>query len=120
MESIMQFIYLGEATFYEERMDDFLAVAKSLEVKELFNAKPESNKEQDNEQTPCDPLTSTFELKEETNISDQMEEPDLQEGKRVIVNVSRKYECEQCHKTYNSRGALYDPCAVLTKCDAPL
>ena len=29
MESIMQFIYLGEATFYEERMDEFLAVAKS-------------------------------------------------------------------------------------------
>ena len=27
MESIMQFIYLGEATFYEERMDEFLAVA---------------------------------------------------------------------------------------------
>ena len=29
MESILQFIYLGEATFYEERMDEFLAVAKS-------------------------------------------------------------------------------------------
>lgn len=35
MESIMQFIYIGEATFYEERMDEFLAVAKSLEIKEL-------------------------------------------------------------------------------------
>ena len=33
MESIMQFIYLGEATFSEERMDEFLAVAKSLEIK---------------------------------------------------------------------------------------
>ena len=41
MESIMQFIYLGEATIYEERMDEFLAVAKLLEIKELFNAKPE-------------------------------------------------------------------------------
>ena len=37
MESIMQFIYLGEATFFEERMDEFLAVAKSLEIKELIN-----------------------------------------------------------------------------------
>ena len=26
LESIMQFIYLGEATFYEERMNEFLAV----------------------------------------------------------------------------------------------
>ena len=33
MESIMQFIYLGEATFYEERMDEFIAVAKSLEIR---------------------------------------------------------------------------------------
>ena len=33
MESIMQYIYLGEATFYEERMDEFLAVAKLLQIK---------------------------------------------------------------------------------------
>ena len=38
MESIMQFIYLGEATFYEERIDELLAVAKLLEIKELCNA----------------------------------------------------------------------------------
>ena len=45
LESIMQFIYLGEATFYEERMDEFLAVAKSLEIKELCYVKTESNEE---------------------------------------------------------------------------
>ena len=38
MELIMQFIYLGEATCYEERMEEFLAVARSLEIKELCNA----------------------------------------------------------------------------------
>ena len=47
MESIMQFIYLGEATFYEERMDEFLAVARSLEIKELCNAESDSNDEPD-------------------------------------------------------------------------
>ena len=30
LDSIMQFIYLGEATFYEERMDEFISVAKLL------------------------------------------------------------------------------------------
>ena len=35
MESIMQFIYLGEAKFYEERMSEFLMVSKNLEIKEL-------------------------------------------------------------------------------------
>ena len=32
MESILQFIYLGEATFHEERMNEFLEVSKSLEI----------------------------------------------------------------------------------------
>ena len=35
MESIMQFIYQGEARFYEERMSEFLTVTKKLEIKEL-------------------------------------------------------------------------------------
>ena len=32
MESILQFIYLGEAKFYEERMNEFLTVAKNLDI----------------------------------------------------------------------------------------
>merc|ERR1712012_1155020 len=55
MESIMQFIYLGEATFYEERMDEFLAVAKSLEKKELRNAEPGTNDEPEEELSPTNP-----------------------------------------------------------------
>merc|ERR1711973_790807 len=35
LESILQFIYLGEATFYHERMNDFLNVAKNLDIKEI-------------------------------------------------------------------------------------
>merc|ERR1739838_187135 len=67
MESIMQFMYLGEATFYEERMDEFLAVAKSLEIKELCTAGTESNDEPDDQPLPDDQDTST-ELAEEQNV----------------------------------------------------
>jgi len=35
MESILEFMYLGVATFYQERMSEFLNVAKSLEIKEI-------------------------------------------------------------------------------------
>ena len=35
IESILQFIYLGEATFYQDRMNEFLDVARSLEVNEI-------------------------------------------------------------------------------------
>ena len=35
MESILQFMYLGEGKFYQERMGEFIKVAKDLEVKEI-------------------------------------------------------------------------------------
>ena len=36
MKSIMQFIYLGEARFYQDRINEFLMVSKNLEIKELL------------------------------------------------------------------------------------
>ena len=35
MESILRFIYLGEATFYQERMNEFLNFAKNFDIKEI-------------------------------------------------------------------------------------
>ena len=105
LESIMQFIYLGEATFYEERMDEFLAVAKSLEIKELCNA--ETDDETYNEPAPCDPQTSTDEVKGEIDISNQMEEPAPKERRSGIVNVNTKYECEPCQKIFTTSRGLY-------------
>ena len=35
VESILQFVYLGKATFYRDRINEFLNVAKSLEIKEI-------------------------------------------------------------------------------------
>ena len=35
IDSILQFLYLGQATFSQERMNEFLNVAKSLEIKEI-------------------------------------------------------------------------------------
>ena len=109
MESIMQFIYLGEATFYEERTDEFLAVAKSLEIKMLCNANSETNDEiydEPNEPSPGDPDISTENLREQTEVSDLNQETQQQYSKEV-VSVKGKFECEQCHKTYSGRGALY-------------
>ena len=35
LESILQFIYLGKATIYHERMNEFLNVAKNFDIKEI-------------------------------------------------------------------------------------
>ena len=102
IESILQFIYLGEATFYEERMDEFLAVAKSLEIKELCNAKAESNDEPEEEPSTTDPGTSKENWKEQRIASDHIREQPTQE--RGVLGVNGKYECEPCRKTFSRRG----------------
>ena len=35
LEAIIQFIYLGKATFYQDKMNDFLSAAKSLQITEI-------------------------------------------------------------------------------------
>ena len=106
LESIMQFIYLGEATFYEERMDEFLAVAKSLEIKELCNASPQPNEELEGEPTSIDPVTLTKNLEEQTVISD-IKTHAPQERQRRVDSVNGNYECDQCHKKYSLRMGLW-------------
>merc|ERR1739838_536932 len=88
-------------------MDEFLAVAKSLEIKELCNASPEPNGEPDDEPSPCEPVTSSENLEDETVKSDQINVQAPQESQRRVVSVNGKYECDQCHKTYSSRQGLY-------------
>ena len=104
MESIMQFIYLGEATFFEERMDEFIAVAKLLGIKELCKAEPKSNYEADDEPTPSDPVTSTEEMGEETDISDHFKMPDPQASHKRVVSVSGTLNC---HKQSVHEGVKY-------------
>merc|ERR1719342_2002649 len=35
IQAILEFIYLGQAALYQERMNEFLKVAKNLEIKEI-------------------------------------------------------------------------------------
>ena len=45
MESILQFIYLGKASFFQERMKEFLGVGKDLQIKEIKDVPKEENNE---------------------------------------------------------------------------
>jgi len=49
IESILQFIYVGKATLYQERMNEFLQVGKSLEIKEINSNIGSFDNEQSNE-----------------------------------------------------------------------
>ena len=104
MESVIQFIYLGEATFHEERIDEFFAVAKSLEIKELCNA--ETKNELDDDEPSTSDQVQSEEFTEQTVISDNVLEEASQDKEGGIVSENRKYECKQCHKTYSGRQGL--------------
>ena len=110
MESIMQFIYLGEATFYEERMEEFLAVAKSLEIKELCNAGPKPNDETDDEPEdepiPTEHIIASETYEEQTVIYDQIinQTTDIRRGE--VKHINDKFECLKCQKTYFDRSTL--------------
>ena len=120
MESIIQFIYLGEATFYEERTNEFLAVAKLLEIKELCNADPKKTDEPEDDPSPSEtndelynkpllnPETYIENLEEQTVISDQIEMQKPQERQRRVVGFNGKYECDKCHKTYSGNSGLWE------------
>ena len=69
-------------------MDEFLNVARSLDIKELFNA----NTETEVEPPPKSP-------------KDIIKEDPKSEGE--VSSVIRKYECEPCHKTYTTKQSLY-------------
>ena len=88
MESIMQFIYLGETSFNEERIDEFLAVAKTLEVSELCNAYVENeshnelDQDQENESSQIDTSTLADNLEELSQSIDDIpkQEPHVAEA----------------------------------------
>ena len=100
IESILQFIYLGEATFYEERMDEFLAVAKSLEIKELCNTKSEMNNQPDNE----DQIISNEQFTEQNVESDMKTQ---QQDSKGVISAKGKFECGECYKLYSGRDSLW-------------
>ena len=88
-------------------MDEFLAVAKLLEIKELCNAEADTNDEPEEEPLSTDPETLKENLKEQKIASDHSRERPPQERRREVVSVNGKYECEPCLKTFTTKLGLH-------------
>ena len=100
MESIMEFIYLGEARIYEDRMTEFLIALKNLEIKELSTLIE----------------TNQYEEPTQTHGNDANVEPQTCTTKPMTLNISTsnritrvdclKYSCNKCDKQFKSQGNL--------------
>ena len=100
IESMIQFIYLGEATIYEERMNEFLAVAKSLEINQILDVKSEEKDINIPEATYSNCEVQTVQYKE------KLEPQEIHDSLEVDV-TKNKYKCEECHKAYSHPFSLH-------------
>ena len=113
IESILQFIYLGEAKFNEERMNEFLSVSKNLEIQELSKSKKVDIDEVDNpfNQNQED-ITET--VNEDHNISTEEDSTTKSEPanekeviSREITSVGSKFKCPQCDKLFSHNNTVH-------------
>ena len=95
IESLLQLIYLGEATFYQERMNEFLDVAKNLEIKVISKDIEPPKNEQFN-----DVEHQEFDQTNESPASEDLEEKNIknniQKQRQVTSNYDKKYPCDEC------------------------
>ena len=110
MESILQFIYLGEAKCYKERMNEFLIVAKNLHILELANSIEDRHSTADSED---DTNIETEEPLIETDYKGDSRVLDIDEAAHVqqktscrAVTKGNKYECQQCDKAFTNTSHL--------------
>ena len=106
MESILQFIYLGEAKCYKERMNEFLTVAKNLHILELANSIEDrhfaADIEDDTNIETEEPLIET-DYKGDSSLLDIDEAAHVQQKSSCrAVTKENKYECQQ----FTQQGSL--------------
>ena len=100
MESILQFMYLGEGKFYYERMGEFLKVAKDLEVKEISKGVEMQNEEEDvTEETVVDDEEKETEEDDEPKQTSENKIRQRQ-PRNQISSDAKSTECPECGKLF--------------------
>ena len=112
MKSILQFMYLGQATFYHYSMNEFLNVAKTLKIKGI-SKDVESDETEDSlgDVTIDNVLHSkdnSFQFENnEINVTNIEEMKDTET--KIIkscINETVKFQCNQCNKQFAYRQSL--------------
>ena len=107
MKSILQFMYLGQTTFYQDRINEFLNVAKSLEIKEIgkdvYFEKEETLPVQEN----VEDVQSRHKNTKEYELKSGMEE--VINNEAIISSYKKEnwpYLCNKCDKQFSLSSSL--------------
>merc|ERR1712150_111833 len=106
MESILQFMYLGEGKFYYERMGEFIKVAKDLEVKEISKGVEIPNVEE--------VVTNDTVMDDEEKETDEEDEPKQTSENKIrqrqprnqISSDANSTECSECGKVFTTKSHM--------------
>ena len=116
IESILQFMYLGEAKFYEERTKEFLSVVKNLEINmlskgvELKDSQTEDTSDEETSEESAEKLNENTKNHEAGEQIDMVESNDSAQQSMIDKQMLSKltlYHCKQCDKSYTGKGALW-------------
>ena len=96
MQSILQFMYLGQTSFFQDRVTEFLNVARSLEIKEI--GKVDFNED----------VKIKKEIGSEENVSNFTEKNEKTDTRITSCrNESGLYQCDKCEKQFSVRRNMY-------------
>ena len=113
----MQFIYLGEARFHEERMSEFLMVAKNLEINNLSTSidmkDDPSSLNQESSEHKIAVADNNVDKAPAKTLNEDGENFDYQTHsstnlitRNKVINKSCKYACNQCDYQATYQGNL--------------
>ena len=107
MESILEFMYLGVATFYRERMNEFLNVAKTLEIKEISKDVEFDNENARHEEPeiPDKETNLVAELQTKT-YTDPAKSKQLIDSTQIKKTPEGSFNCGQCESTFTQKASL--------------
>ena len=113
IQSILEFIYFGEAKCNEERINEFLTVAQSLEISALNKNDKEAADQSQNIQfnAQVDPIESINEFKMETSLAESMTVPKQVIAKsQDIVSYDSKFQCPKanCDRLFANKRTIYE------------
>ena len=132
MESILEFMYLGVATFYQDRMNEFLNVAKNLEIKEISkdlefydgvdarNDEPEIADHEENTEVKAEPQKNCGEDIDTKSVKNKHEgmgfacnqcnyqatQQDHLTSHIKSIHKGVKYACNQCDQQFTQKSNL--------------
>merc|ERR1712126_331835 len=108
LKPILEFIYCGQASFYQDRMKEFLKVGKDLQIKEIKEVPDEDENKVAGENIEDD---TQQEIIEEETVSDDInsvDEPEIGMSATVETGLqfsipSNSTKCPQCDAVFAQR-----------------